>query len=145
MKVQEQDQYHGIALTQIVEHKSFKALNRCSEHYGHYMVNTDREVFIKYRKTGNGSWQFVFQPQELKAIKAAMASKSDVFVCLVCARSTVCALTEDEINTLIDVGSAASQSITITVPPNSSCRARGSAGSLKGTIPHNSFPNKLFA
>lgn len=48
MKIQDQDLYHGAALTQIVEHASFKALNRGSEKYGHYLVNKDQHVFIKY-------------------------------------------------------------------------------------------------
>lgn len=62
MKIQEQDRFHGAALTQIVEHKSFKALNRASAKYGHYLVNADRHVFTKYSKATRSPWSFTFQP-----------------------------------------------------------------------------------
>ena len=74
MKVQEQDIYHGTALMQIVEHRSFKALNRASKEYGHYLINTDRKVFAKYATTKRSSWQFTFQLKDLAAISSAVAS-----------------------------------------------------------------------
>ena len=36
MKIQQKDYFHGAALTQIVEHESFKALNKADSKYGHY-------------------------------------------------------------------------------------------------------------
>ncbi len=56
MKIQEQDIYHGAALTQIAEHESFKALNKGSERYGHYLINADCHVFIKYSKAAVSPW-----------------------------------------------------------------------------------------
>lgn len=42
MKTQEKDLYHGAALTQIVEHTSFRALNLAPvKGYGHHLVNSD--------------------------------------------------------------------------------------------------------
>ena len=57
-KIQKQDLYHGAALTQIVEHPTFKALNRASKNYGHYLVNADREVFVKYSASSSSPWGF---------------------------------------------------------------------------------------
>jgi hypothetical protein len=66
MKIQEQDIYHGPGLVQIVEHKSFKALNRASSKYGHYLINTDRHVFAKYSTKKKTPW---LQPDTLRAEK----------------------------------------------------------------------------
>jgi len=145
MKIQEQDIYHGPALMQIVEHPSFKALNRASKRYGHYLVNTDRQVFTKYRKTKRSPWQFVFATDELSALSKALSGADSVFVCLVCGHATICALNADELQQLVDVAAASQQSIRVEVPSGGSCHASGSKGKLKRTVPHNSFPNKIFA
>jgi hypothetical protein len=139
MKITEPDSYHGSGLTQIVEHPSFKALNRGSGKYGHYLINTDRHVFAKYRKSS--PWQFTFQPDDLKAIREAGAK---TFAMLVCGRKTICGLTLDEIKEVLDLDSAKSQFITIQIPPGGSCHVKGSKGKLKKTITHNAFPKKLF-
>jgi len=145
MKIQEQDIYHGPPLMQIVEHPSFKALNRASKGYGHYLVNTDRQVFTKYRKTKRSPWQFVFAPDELSALSNALSGADSVFVCLVCGHATICALNADELRQLVDVAAASQQSIRVEVPSRGSCHVSGSKGKLKRTVPHNSFPNKIFA
>lgn len=142
MKTQEQDLYHGAALTQIVEHKSFKAVNRVDAEYGRYRVNADRHVFVKYRTNAGPSWQFVFQPKDLAAIDSVGAN---AFVCLVCGRVTVCALTCDEFRQVVDVGIATTQSITVRIPKGGSCHVKGSAGALPRVVTHNSFPDKVFA
>lgn len=69
MKVQEQDIYHGTALSQIVRHESFKALNSGSTKQGHYLINSDRHLLVKYRTNEGPTWQFTFKPEEVAAIK----------------------------------------------------------------------------
>jgi hypothetical protein len=145
MKIQEQDIYHGTALMQIVEHRSFKALNRASKEYGHYLINTDRQVFAKYATSKRSPWQFTFQPRDLTAISGAVASGDKVFVCLVCGHVTICALTENEIGHVIDLNSPTQQTIRVEVPMGGSCRVRGTNGALARTVPHNSFPDKVFS
>ncbi|TJZ69746.1 hypothetical protein [Chitiniphilus eburneus] len=145
MKIQEQDQFHGAALTQIVEHLSFKALNRASEKYGHYLVNTDRHVFAKYSTATHSPWSFSFKLNDLEAIQAEIDAQNIVFLCLVCGTTTVCALNEDEFSKLIDLRSPTSQWIRVEVPLRGSCHVSGSLGALKHTVPHNSFPVKVFA
>lgn len=145
MKIQEKHTFHGAALAQIVEHPSFKALNTASSHYGHYRVNTDKQVFVKYR-TGDGSpWQFVFSSDEMRKLRRAHQSEDDTYLCLVCGSTTVCALNQEETDTVLDMAKNNTQSITVEVPQGCSCRVRGSGGQLRGTVPHNSFPNKVFA
>lgn len=144
MKMQEKHVFHGAALTQIVEHPSFKALNRASSRYGHYLVNTDKQVFVKYRKSKRSPWQFVFSADEIRALRRAVDSDDDTYVCLVCGPSTVCAVSQDETREVVDLSTNSSQSITVEVPRGGSCRVRGSAGQLGRTVPHSSFPNKVF-
>lgn len=146
MKTQKQHIYHGPALTQIVEHESFKALNRASEKRGHYLVNADREVFVKYRTNETSPWQFVFGREEVNSIQHAIKGKNRIFVCLVCGPATVCGLTVDEVRNLIDLARSdqENQSIIVSIPPGGSCHVNGSAGKLPKTVPHNSFPGRLF-
>lgn len=144
MKIQEQDRFHGAALTQIVEHRSFKALNKASEKYGHYLINTDRHVFVKYRKPESTPWGFTVQPEELRAIAREIVAGHIVYLALVCGPVTICALASDEIRSVLDLSAMESQWVRVSVPKGGSCHVTGSAGGLKRTVPHNSFPNKLF-
>jgi hypothetical protein len=144
MKIQKQDIYHGTALMQIVEHDSFKALNRASTSYGHYLVNADCEVFVKYRDADASPWTFTFQPKDLGAISKAASSGHNVLVCLVCGTTTICALTHAELAAVVDMQSGAQQWVSVEVPTGGSCHVKGSKGPLSKTIPHNSFPSKVF-
>jgi hypothetical protein len=58
MKIQRKDYYHGAVLTQIVEHKSFKALNKFDEKYGHYKINHDIRLMVKLASEDSDPWQF---------------------------------------------------------------------------------------
>ena len=144
MKIQEQDRFHGPALMQIVEHKSFKALNRASKGYGHYQINTDRQAFVKYRTSKKPPWTFTFAPDELQAIRSSLKSGDKVYVCLVCGSVTICCLSEEELKGVIDASSAAAQWIRVEVPKGGSCHVSGSRGDLPHVVAHNSFPDKVF-
>ncbi|MGD0540652.1 MAG: hypothetical protein ABSB33_03940 [Tepidisphaeraceae bacterium] len=144
MKIQNKDIFHGAGLTQIVEHRSFKALNKADEKYGHYLVNTDRRFMLKYGKSKKGPWQFTFGPDDLRTLKRDVALNGKVFLCLVCGDKTVGCLDESEFSQLIDTSAATQQFITLEFPKGGSSRARGSQGQLRATIPHNLFPEKIF-
>ena len=75
MKVQRQDVFHGIALTQLVEHPSFIALNKASGKHRHYLLNQDRRLFVKYTRIDDPPWQFVFNKAELGAIREDLRQK----------------------------------------------------------------------
>ncbi|WDD94042.1 hypothetical protein Bsp3421_004147 [Burkholderia sp. FERM BP-3421] len=145
MKIQEQDFYHGVALTQITEHVSFKALNKASTgNYGHYLINTDRHVFVKYRTGGGPSWNHVFSVGELKAIEKVCDKQDLVWLALVCGGTTICSLSKDQIHLLIDPCNHEQQRIKIDVPYNGSCHVSGTLGKLGKVVPHNAFPARLF-
>lgn len=144
MKIQSHDFYHGAVLTQITEDKSFKALNKADHLYGHYLLNRDTRIFVKYSKKEGEPWEFRFQKSELEAIKADMASVDKVFLCLVCGEVTICCLGTDEYTEIINLEAKDGQSVIVDSPTAASMRVRGSAGKLSKTIAHNSFPRKLF-
>ncbi len=144
MKIQTQDFYHGAALTQIAEHESFKALNKGSSNYGHYLVNADCHLFVRY-STGDGpTWSYTFTSEQLKAVNNVAAANASAFVALVCGEETVCLLDQVQLETVIDLGSTNAQWVKVEAPPSKSCRVSGSAGQLKKVIPHNAFPKALF-
>lgn len=145
MKIQDQDIYHGTALTQVVQHDSFKALNRASGKYGHYLVNKDQHLFVKYRTNRKSPWSFTLQPDELDAIRKEVKLKKFVFLCMVCGAATVCALTHEELQSIVDIASSTPQWIKVTVPKGGSCHVTGSIGALDRVVPHNAFPEKIFA
>ncbi|WP_144401691.1 hypothetical protein [Isoalcanivorax pacificus] len=143
MKIQEQDFYHGAALTQIAEHPSFKALNKGSSRYGHYLVNADCHIFIKYSRS-SGPWSFTFTSDQLEPLCNVQNSQADLFVCLVCGEETICVLNKEQLEVVIDMALTDSQWIRVEVPPGGRCRVSGSKGKLGKTVPHNTFPSCLF-
>lgn len=144
MKIQEQDIYHGAALTQIVEHPSFKALNKVDEKYGHYLINLDKRIFVKYRTNEKSPWTFTLLPQEIEAIKTDINIGANVFLCLICARETVCAIDIKEVRILVDLDSDKPQWIKVDSVAKGSMWLSGSKGKLTYSIRHNLFPNGLF-
>ena len=94
MKTQRKHLFHGAALSQIVEHPAFTALNKASDAYGHYLVNGSTRMFVKYRGNHDGPWLFQFSCDEvarvLDDISSGFAGRS--FVVMVCADTTICAL-----------------------------------------------------
>ena len=107
-------------------------------------MNTDREVLIKYRTNTKMPWQHTFSPGEVQAIATAISASDKVWLCLVCGDQSICALDKAEIQVVLDMVGTGQQWIKVEVPKGGSCHVSGSNGRLKKTVPHNSFPNKVF-
>ena len=103
MKIQQKDYYHGAALTQIVEHKSFKALNKADEKYGHYKINHDVRLMIKITSNERGPWQFTANTSDILTIKEDIQSGDQFFMCLVCGLNTICLLDSEQVQELLDL------------------------------------------
>lgn len=131
MKIQEKDQFHGSALTQLIDHPQFKTIKRAGDKYGHYIANQNRHFYIKYRKNKASSWTFQFSPQDVAELYDAIKANNYVFLCLVCGTTTICALNMEEISIIIDLSNTdSSQSITIGVSNGGRCRVSGSDAKL---------------
>ena len=145
MKIQEQDIYHGPALMQIVEHESFKALNRVDKKYGHYLVNTDVKLWFKYSTNDGTVWTFTFQLGDLVALKEDLALKGATHVVLACGHHSICCLSAEEVSKLIDTEASEPQWVKIEAPPKRQMRVTGSLSKKNATlVPHNKFPNCIF-
>jgi hypothetical protein len=66
VKIQQKVLFHGA--TQIIEHPSFKALNKADTKFGHYMVNTDHRLMDKLTEKTSAPWTFTFQPDDLNTM-----------------------------------------------------------------------------
>jgi hypothetical protein len=144
MKIQEKDFFHGAALTQIVEHPSFKALNKADEKYGHYQINHNTRILLKYRSKGESPWTFELKEEDINTLIDDIASDQRSFLCLVCGKISVCILSSGEYQDLINTSQRTSQHITIELPPRSSMKVKSKIFTLDHTIPHTNFPNILF-
>ncbi|MGA3008571.1 MAG: hypothetical protein ABSE59_11840 [Opitutaceae bacterium] len=144
MKIQEKDIYHGSALTQIVEHDEFKALNRATSKYGHYVINADRTIHIRHSAARRSPWTYTIKEEDCTVITDDITAGKNVFIVLVAGSSTVCALNQDEIDVLLDRSGRDPQWLRLDVPRGGSIRVSGSRGSLSRVVPHSVFPAKLF-
>jgi hypothetical protein len=147
VRIQKKDLYHGAALTQIVEHPSFKALNKLDKKYGHYSLNHGCRVLMKLATTMTvrGEWQFTFDTSDLSTLERDYEQDDCTFVALVCGQVSVCLLDQKAMSRLVDLRRTSGQVVFVTIPPSGSQRVRGSLGGLGHTVPHNAFPNRLFA
>lgn len=145
MKIQEQDTYHGPALMQIVEHHSFKALNKADERYGHYLVNKDTRLWLKYSSATLSPWTFTFQPVDLAGLAADIALNGTTHIVLACGHHTLCCLDEAEIRGLVEMTAGAQQWVKVEAPAGKQMRITGSLNTKRPTLaPHNKFPNCIF-
>jgi len=145
MKIQDQDTFHGPALMQIVEHDSFKALNKADDKYGHYLVNKDIRLWVKYASASNGPWQFTFQPNDLALISKDLKQKGTTHIVLVCGHFSICSLSSGELEELLDVSANSAQWLKVEAPANRQMRVTGSDNSKSPILaPHNKFPGCVF-
>ena len=143
MKIQQKDLYHGAALTQLVEHDSFKALNKVDKKYGHYLVNTDRRLMVKLTEKVNPPWQFTFQPDDLANLREDITAGYKTLVILSCGTKTICLLPYADYSAVIDQNAVSPQWIRVEIP-KTCMRVRGNSGELRRAVKHNAFPDKVF-
>lgn len=145
MKIQKKDQYHGSALTQIIEDPLFTALNKADEKYGHYQINHNKRILVKHTSNDKSPWLFTLKPEDIDTVVGDISSDQELFLCLVCGTTTICILTTEEFEQVIDISGSSAQWVRIECPKGSGMRVTGSAGPIRAVIPHSSFPKKLFS
>jgi hypothetical protein len=133
---------HGAALVAIADSAEFTALNNASRKYGHYVVNHDRNLFIKYNDgSGPGDYFFTFQPTDKKLITET-APRARVYVVLVCGDEVITGLSREELSDLVDLTTPEVESVKVTASAGRQLRVRGPGGSLP-PIPRGSFPQRI--
>ncbi|NOZ77778.1 MAG: hypothetical protein GXP48_01105 [Acidobacteria bacterium] len=154
MQSNEKHKYHGMALAQIVEYEQFSALNPAPDHqFGHYRVNHDRELYVKYRtapqpsgasRRGETIYQFTVSPEETQRYAESLSAAGRIFLALVCADDTVIGLNQDQMKEVLAIPSTRQEWIEVTLQREHSPRVRGSASRRSIVVPHNSFPKRIF-
>lgn len=146
MTIQKKDLFHGAALTQIVEHERFKALNKADDRrYGHYLMNHNVVLSVKYATTARQSnYSFTFSPKDIDSIKRDALSGKEAFVVLVCGEVVIACLTFDDIQDKFEFDVDAVQSLRVRVDPGKRLRVTGGKGISELLIPRNRFPDCLF-
>jgi hypothetical protein len=139
MPIDHKDFMHGAALVAIADADGFTALNKGSDKYGHYIVNHDRHLFIKYRDdNGSSGYSFTFRTDDKKMIKKTLPG-GQVYVVLVCGEEAITALSRPELAELIDLGSMEDERVRVSVPGPQAAAGRWT-GRRAGTDPTQRFP-----
>ncbi|HEY9391735.1 MAG TPA: hypothetical protein VIR27_18435 [Mycobacteriales bacterium] len=141
MGIDLKDFMHGAVLVAIAEDPRFTALNKGSTHYGHYLVNHDRHMFVKYN-SGPGDYYFTFSAEEVRRILGTRRPQG-TFVVLVCGHEAITGISSTELRSLIDVRSSAQQQVRVSARPRKQLRLYGPGHSELGPIPRNAFPDRV--
>ena len=143
MAIDHKDFMHGAALVAIANSPAFTALNKASVKNGHYIVNHNRHVFIKYNDgSGPGAHWFTFQPDDKERIRDA-PPKGAVHVVLVCGNEVITGLSRDELGELLDLPSPTVETVKVTAPAGRQLRLTGPGGRQLPLIPRDSFPRRI--
>ncbi len=138
MKIQDKDFYYGVALAQIADYPTFTSINRVTEKDGLYQINDDIRILIKYSTADNGEWRFTFRKDDFEELHYY-----ECFIVLICSGNTICLLSHEDINEILDTNIDASQWVSVTYPDKGQMRVNGSLGPLSHTVAHNAFPREI--
>lgn len=144
MPIDHKDFMHGAALVAIADDAGFTALNKASVKYGHYVVNHDRHIFIKYNDgSGPGTYFFTFGGDDKRRLLDA-EGHGPVFAVFTCGDEVVTGLTLAELRTLVDLGTTAPETVRVVAEKRRQIRVYGPGGEA-GPIPRNSFPERILS
>lgn len=134
---------HGAALCAIADCPQFTAVNKASGKYGHYALNHDRELYLKYcSEPGKGcSYGFVINDSDVEAMRGSR-DQERTFLVFICGDEVMTALSLTELSTIADWSAGGQQWLHVVARPNQSLRVRGPLREL-GPIGRGDFPARL--
>ncbi|MET9587666.1 hypothetical protein ABZY10_32160 [Streptomyces sp. NPDC006539] len=139
--IDKKDFMHGAALVAIADSDMFTALNRASVKYGHYVINHDRHLFIKYNDgSGPGDYFFTYSGEDKQRIISLGADR--VFTILVCGNEVVTGISREELAQLITMTDALASTVRVSAQQGMQLRISGPVGELP-LIPRRSFPSRI--
>ena len=165
MKVRDEHLYHGAALNQIAEHKSFTAINSLrianSVSRSAFLINDHIAVYLKYATKPSGGFKeyiFTFTRSHLRELKQIRKQHPKTFVSLICVKDReICCLSYEELIEIFRrrkeaMGKGEKQyNLLVTVKHNEAFRVYINDPNEKGTwlfkpkkIVRNRFPKELF-
>lgn len=133
---------HGAALCAIADCPQFTAVNKASSKYGHYVLNHDRDLFLKYcsKRSDDYGYAFVVNGSDFAAMLGCH-DRDRTFLVLTCGEEVVTALSLTELSAVVSL-SAGDQWLRVMAKPNQSLYMRGPVGEL-GPIGRQDFPARL--
>ncbi len=165
MKIKDYHLFHGAAIAQIAEHRSFTAINPFEDaakiSRSAFRVNNDIAVYFKYATKPTPAFAefvFTFTSRNLDEIHRVAALVPRTMLALVCVKARhICCLPYDKLVALVDrragdVGHGEdSYTVLVTLAEGKAFRVyvnkSGRRKTMLGSaivVPRNSFPNALF-
>lgn len=145
MKTSQKDLFHGSALIKVIEHESFTALNKTDDKYGHYRINSDIAILVKYATSKSSHWQFTFSQDDIGILRTDISAGLKTFICLVCGSTSSCLLKKSQFESILDFNLRRSQGLEVEIKRSGgSYWVSGKLGEYPHAIPHCAFPDDLF-
>ncbi|MCS3827401.1 hypothetical protein GGP85_002871 [Salinibacter ruber] len=141
------DPYDGIVLRSLAKYGEPFQIADLGDKAGHFCLNEDAFLLVKYAARNQSPWQFTFHPDDINTLvddykEGGLFGGS--YVCLVCGYDSLCALQETEWSSLLDFDATRQQTFTVRRDPRSSFEVTGSFGELNQKIPASRFPSLVF-
>jgi len=164
MKIHVDHFYHGAALTQIVEHPQFTAINAFRDgrkiSRSSFIINQDIYVYLKYGINPVGpfkEYQFAFLKKHLREIEEIEKRAKKTFIVLICVKDReICVIAHEELFNLINKRKNAKGSeeetyrLLVVVSKGKSLQVYIDSPGVRGIrlneiiIPRKSFPGAIF-
>lgn len=149
MAFSQEDQFHGAALIQIVDHPSFTALNAGNER-GLYRINDHAALYAKYsQRPGNGRWQFTFDSRHQEICRDQfnaydVVDRGKFWIALICVNDWVCLIDYPMYEQLLGPNYRDSRRMVVERQPDGSYWVSGPNGQWPNAVPKNAFPGVIF-
>ena len=146
MTISKRSFYHGAALAEVTDNRSFSSINRIPSinSYSAYQINHNIGIYIKYTSDSD-MFKFSFSSDNKEEIrKMNEIYQKNTYIALVCSEDGICLLNYEMLISCIDLQSDENDWININRPNGCSYRVRGSKGECDRSIPLNAFPNQIF-
>lgn len=144
VSIHKKDFMHGAALVAIADAEGFTALNKLGTKYGHYVVNHDRHIFIKYT-LGDGP-EFLFNFSDSDKLELTVSAQvARAFAVLVCNDEAIVALPTTELTKLIDLHKPTGEQVRIVAEPGKQLWISGPQGELTHAVARTDFPANVLS
>ena len=139
---------YGSVLLRSIQAGVVHYIKPVDDHPGHFIVDHEVHVYLKYDRGDDMAWQFGFSSAFVSTLRD-IQTRTDLFggpyLWLVCGENP-CELRPDEWNRILETGTPdVHQTIRVSRPPRHSFRVSGSKRELPYTIPVNRFPSLAVA
>jgi hypothetical protein len=144
VKIQEQELFHGAAIVQVVEYANNVIVQKTKGQNGHFVINKNTNLILKYRSHRKPPWRFALSENEEVLVRDLLRNRLELYLVLVCSNDTICALSSQELELIVDVFAIGDKWINVSTGYGKSLWVAGSRGELNYSIRHNDFPKKIF-